>query len=136
MIFNSVTVYQLPLYASAITQDGARQVRFTSKAHEFDEIHKNESYKNYFWDFLKKAPRIIYFLGLVTKHWWLRVKLQKENEGRLKNTNRWQFTLKMNLIKSTSVIFTQFLEKTPELYFLFSSGERINHPPNKELLRT
>ena len=39
MIVKSVTVHQLILYASLITQDGARQVRFTLKAREIDYIH-------------------------------------------------------------------------------------------------
>ena len=64
MIFKNVTVQQLILYASAITQDGARKVRFTSKAREVDDIHKNESYKNYFCDFFgKKLPELFISLN-------------------------------------------------------------------------
>ena len=122
MFFKSVTFQQLIIYASPITQDGARQVWFTSKAREVDDIHKNESYKNYFWDFLKISRNYL-FLWVGDSD-----NMTQKNVGQIKVANRKREQTKehesltiytqMNLIKSTSVIFTQIFEKTPELYFL------------------
>ena len=58
MIFKTVTVHQLVLYASIITQDAARRVRCTWKARAIDDIQKNESYKITSEIFWKKLPEL------------------------------------------------------------------------------
>ena len=58
----SVTVHQLILHASMIMQDGARYLKFPSKAPTIGDIHKKMNRIKITSEiFFEKAPGIIYF---------------------------------------------------------------------------